>query len=304
MRLKTKILTLTGAVILAAAALWSGFSVGQAQEEPVGDVVRGGQLYQAWDQVLGVSLPNSNQAIWQEIAPNGDIEPRSWRCVTCHGWDYRGSEGWAPRAVVNRAGIPGLFSMVADPQNTIIAWLNGSKNPGHDFSEYLSRTDFQDLSAFLSSGLVAPELIADLTTQRVLGTVSTGQEVYQEYCLSCHGVDGAKINFGGAANPMYLADITLQNPWRVAHVVRFGHLQVNMPAAQEVDLGLSLQIDLLAYAQTLPQARLIGSPEFPVIEYETQAHTELLAFISLGLVVIVLSGVLWVTKRQAWRGQP
>jgi mono/diheme cytochrome c family protein len=300
MRRNAKLITLIGAAFFAAAALWVGGSTSFAQDQVVGDVVRGGQLYQAWDKVLGVNLPTSNQAIWQEIAPEGsDIEPRSWRCVTCHGWDYRGSSGWAPRAVVNRAGIPGLFAMVAEPQRTIIAWLDGTINAGHDFSEYFSETDYNDLSAFLTSGLVAPELIADLETQRVLGTVDTGEEVYQEYCLACHGVDGSKINFGPAAAPEYLADITLQNPWRVAHVVRFGHLGINLPSAEELELGFGLQLDLLAYTQTLPQASMIGSPDYPVIVYDTQAHTEMLAYTSIVLAIIVLGGAIWVTKRKA-----
>jgi mono/diheme cytochrome c family protein len=300
MRRNVKLITLIGAAYILTATFWLGVSISHAQDEIVGDVVRGGQLYEAWDRVLGVDLPGSSQAIWQEIAPQGsDIEPRSWRCVTCHGWDYRGADGWAPRAVVNQAGIPGLFSMVAEPQAVIIGWLDGSENPEHDFSEYLSETEFNDLSAFLSSGLVAPELIADLETQRVPGTVDTGEEIYLEYCLSCHGADGSKINFGGAAEPLYLADITLRNPWRVAHVVRFGHLGINMPPAAEIELGFGLQLDLLAYAQTLPQASMIGSPEYPVIVYDTQAHTELLAYASIVLVVIVLGGAIWVLKRKA-----
>jgi thiosulfate dehydrogenase len=289
---------LLGAAALAFAGLWFAVSPGYGQEAIPGDVLRGGQLYQAWDRVLEIELPERNQPIWTEIAPDEEYDPRSWRCVTCHGWDYRGSEGWAPRAVVNRAGIPGLFSMVAEGEEVILPWLDGENNPGHNFSNYLSEEDMLDLSAFLSSGLIAPELIANLETQLVPGTVSTGEVVYTDYCFACHGVDGAKINFGGAANPLYLADVALQNPWRVAHVIRFGHIGDSMPAADVVELGLSQQLDLLAYAQTLPQAKIIGSPEFQVIEYDSQANTVMLAAASIALVLVILGGAVWVTKRK------
>jgi mono/diheme cytochrome c family protein len=146
--------------------------------------------------------------------------------------------------------------------------------------------------------LILPELVADRETGVVQGTVTTGEEIYNEFCHSCHGPDGAKINFGGAANPLYLADITLQNPWRVAHVVRFGHLEITMPSAQAVEISFSQQLDLLAYAQGLPQARIIGSPEYPVIEYEDQAQTDILAFISIALVGLILGASVWVTKRK------
>jgi thiosulfate dehydrogenase len=298
MRSKAKVYLLLGSAVLALATLWLAASPGLAQDTLEGDGLRGGRLYQAWDRVLNVSLPSRNQPIWKEIAPEAEYDPLSWRCVTCHGWDYRGSEGTTLRAIVKRAGIPGLFGMVAESQDVIVAWLDGTINSGHDFSEFLTDKDMRDLSAFLSAGLIAPELIADKETQLVQGTVSSGELVYADYCFSCHNVDGAKINLGGASNPLYLADITLSNPWRVSHVVRFGHFGESMPAAVTVDLSFSRQIDLLAYMQTLPQARLIGSPEYPVIEYEFQANTETLAFVSMALVAIVLGGAVWVTKRK------
>jgi mono/diheme cytochrome c family protein len=262
-----------------------------------GDPLRGGQLYFAWDVLLEVDWPEDNQPIWQEIAPNEEFDPRSWRCVTCHGWDYSGSAGRVTRAIVKQAGFPGLFGMVAESEEVITAWLIGENNSRHDYSELLSEQDFKDLSAFLTAGLVPPELIADLETRQAIGTLSTGETLYQEYCLSCHGVEGEKLNFGVATAPLYLSDVAWQNPWRVAHVVRFGHIVTNMPAAEAVDLGFSQQIDLLAYAQSLPQATLIGSPEYPVIEYDNQADTEMLAFTAIAIVVVIFGGAFWVLKR-------
>lgn len=298
MQRKAMVSLLLGISALISAWFLGGVSEGYAQDIIEGDVERGGKLYQAWDLVLEVNLPDRDQPIWKEIAPDEEYDPHTWRCVTCHGWDYSGSDGWAPRAIVNRAGIPGLFAMVAEDEAVIISWLDGTENSGHDFSAYLSETDLRDLSAFLSSGLIQPELIADLDTQRVAGTAATGESIYLEYCLSCHGAEGAKINFGGAATPLFLGDVAQQNPWRVAHVVRFGHQNANMPSSSVVGLGFSQQLDLITYAQTLPLARIIGSEDFPVIEYEYQANTEMLAYASMALVVLILGGAVWVTKRK------
>jgi mono/diheme cytochrome c family protein len=298
MPVKAKIYLLLGAAVLATAGLWVAVLPSYGQNNLDGDPLQGGRLYYAWDQVLEVDLPGTNQPIWEEIAPGEEFDPRSWRCVTCHGWDYSGSDGRALRAIVKQAGFPGIFSMVAESEEVIIAWLNGVNNQKHDFSELLSEEDLKDISAFLSSGLVAPELIADLETREALGTLSTGETLYQEYCLSCHGVDGEKLNFGVATVPLYLSDIAWRNPWQVAHVVRFGHIQTNMPAAEAVDLAFSQQIDLLAYTQSLPQAHVIGSPDYPVIEYDNQADTEMLAYTALALVVVILGGTFWVLRRQ------
>ena len=288
---------LWGAVLLVAAGLWLAISPSFGQNDVEGDPLRGGQLYHAWDELLGVELPETNQPIWQEIAVEGEYDFRSWRCVTCHGWDYKGSEGRMLRAIVKQAGFPGLFGMLAESEDVIISWLDGESNPNHDFSDLLSEQDIKDLSAFVTSGLVPPELIADINNRQAMGTLSTGETFYLEYCLSCHGIDGETINFGGAATPLYLSDIAKQNPWHVAHVVRFGHVETNMPAAEAVELSFSQQIDLLAYTQSLPGAQVIGSPQYPMIEYEEQAETEMLAFTAMALVVVILGGTFWVLRR-------
>lgn len=297
MRRKANFYLLIGAIFLAFAGLWYSVDPSSGQDEIQGDILRGGKLYISWDKVLGTNLPDRNQPIWKEVAPDQEYDPRSWRCVTCHGWDYRGSEGSTSRAIVKHAGFPGLFGMVAEPQTEIIKWIDGTRNSGHDFSQYLAEQDLLDLSAFLSSGLVAPELIADPETKLVQGTPTTGETIYQEFCFSCHGIDGAKINFGGAAAPNYLGDMSLQNPWRVAHTIRFGHLGIAMPPAEQVDLGFSQQIDLITYTQSLPQATIIGSEEYPVIEYDSQSSTEILAYLALGLGFVILGGTAWVLNR-------
>jgi len=304
MRFKAKLSLALGCTALVIAALGFAVSSSHAQDEIEGDVLRGGQLYYAWDRVLGVPLPDHDQAIWKEVAPGQDYDPHTWRCVNCHGWDYRGSEGISPRAVVKRSGFPGLFEMVAEPEKKITSWLNGVRNAGHDFSDYFSEQDYKDLSAFLSAGLIAPDFIADPDTRLVAGTLSTGEEIYIEMCLSCHGVDGEKINFGGAVAPLYLADISLHNPWRVSHVIRFGHLGINMPAGELTDVSFSQQIDLLTYTQSLPQAKIIGSEEYPVIEYDSQADTAMLAYGAISLVVIVVGGTFLAMKRYRKMQQP
>lgn len=169
MRFKAKIFFLLGCATLVIAGLGLVVSPGYGQDEIEGDMLRGGQLYYAWDRVLEVPLPDSPQAIWKEAAPDLDFDPHSWRCVTCHGWDYRGSDGRATRAIVKRSGFPGLFGMVAESEEEITAWLDGEKNSGHDFSAFLSPQDFKDLTAFLSRGFDCPRF------DRIPGYLSGGR---------------------------------------------------------------------------------------------------------------------------------
>ena len=275
------------AVIIAVMLAVSGMTV-LAQEEPEGDPARGGRLYVAWDLEIGELTPFRNHTLWRETEK---VETASWRCVTCHGWVYKGR-------VVDDIEYPGLFSMVADPQEEVIAWLDGSKNPDHNFSRVLSDEDLLDLSAFLISGLIEPDLIVDPETLQAGGIMTVGEDLYKQACRTCHGADGARINFGTASSPVFMGDLAEDNPWLAAHTIRNGHPGLKTPTAEDFDWSFSLQIDLLTYLQRLPRIRQIGKVEFDPIDYSDQAGTIELVYASIAMMVVVFGGVGFVLLRE------
>jgi hypothetical protein len=188
---------------------------------------------------------------------------------------------------------------VAEPEENVIAWLDGSNNLNHDFSSFLTDTALQDLSAFLisSSYMVSPGLIANEETGIVRGTSMYGEELYKLKCKVCHGTDGSKINFGSAELPAFLGDMAVFDPWRMAHTIRFGHVNVKVPPGADFDWSFNNEIDLLAYTQHMPLARRILKEENQVLDYSEQADTRYMVFASIGVVVVIFGGVLWTILR-------
>jgi thiosulfate dehydrogenase len=268
-----------------------------SQSDPPGDMLRGGRLYAAWDNLASDGLPEEIHLLWPENIA-GEFPARiTWRCVNCHGWDYLGSESKSFLTATRAMEYPNLFSMIAKSEEEILPLLNGETIPNHDFSTYLNEQDLRDLSAFLSSGLTLPKLIADWETFQVQGTVEVGQQNFQEFCSFCHGLEGEKINLNTDQTPIFLGDLAWSNPWRIAHIIRFGHHQTRVPPAELLGLSFSQQIDILAFTQTLPNALEIVAPEFQAVDFDLQASTVPLMFGALSIGALILIAA-WVTLKR------
>jgi thiosulfate dehydrogenase len=279
--------------IIAALPIRTAYS----QAEPIGDLTRGGRLFASWDNLAIGALPDDLHPLWPENI-SGEFPPRyTWRCVNCHGWDYSGSQSRSFLTATRAMEYPNLFSMVAKPEEEILAYLDGSLNPDHDFSPYLTEQDLKDLSTFLSKGLILPELIADWETFQVWGTVENGKQNYEQQCASCHGLEGEIINLSTVENPVFLGDLSLSNPWRVAHQIRFGHPQTRVPPAEMLGLSFSQQIDTLAYIQTMPVAVEIVEKQFLALDFDLQASTVplLIGAMLVGSMILVAT---WVTLKR------
>ena len=286
------------ALMIIASGAWSAQPV-QGQESDQGDPARGGRLYAAWDLIRSSNLPQENNPLWPKNTPNSVPDYVTWRCVSCHGWDYRGSDSATQNYLFQGMDYPSLFSMMERPTSEILSWLNGENNPDHDFSSFLREEDLQDLSAFISTGLVPPDFIASEDTNLVFGTLSVGETGYLNFCSSCHGLEGEKINFGTTKTPIFMGDLAFSNPWHIAHTIRFGHFATLVPPASEFGLSFSQQIDILAYTQTLPTATTITDPEYQAIDFDSQASTEPLAFGAMLLTILVFAAVLVTLRRRS-----
>ena len=87
-----RIATICGFLIMVSLAMllllnpgYTAFS--QTQTTP--DIPRGGALYDNWMSVVGQQPPANNNPIWSRQTNNTLSGPDTWRCISCHGWDYQ-----------------------------------------------------------------------------------------------------------------------------------------------------------------------------------------------------------------------
>ena len=91
--------------------------------------------------------------------------------------------------------------------------------------------------------------------------------------------------------------MAVYDPWRVAHTIRFGHVNVKVRSGAKFEWSFNNEIDLLAYTQHMPLARRILKKEIQVLDYSEQADTRYMIYGSIGVVVVILGGVLWTKLR-------
>ncbi len=217
---------------------------------PAGSVSRGGLLYDRWWRVAELDEPTGDMPIWARQTTNTRSGTDTWRCKECHGWDYMGADG-AYGSGSHFTGFPGVFEAQDKTSDQLVAQLTGEVDSDHDFS-VMSDDDIADLVAFLREGLVDMSAFIDADKAAIGGDLANGEELFAASCAACHGEDGRAINFHDPAEPEYVGNIAVDNPWEFIHKVRAGQPGTAMPSA--IDAGWSMQdvIDVLAYSQTLP----------------------------------------------------
>lgn len=224
---------------------------GEAQLDQ-SSVSKGGRLYDNWWQEAGVDEPSGDQPLWTTQTTNTRSGGDTWRCKECHGWDYKGAEG-AYGSGSHFTGFPGVLDAQSKSLDDLVADLTGGVVADHDFSA-MGEDAITDLAGFLQEGLVDVTQLIDAETRAAIGGgVIPGEEIYNATCVSCHGEDGKALNFGSADEPEYVATIALDNPWEFIHKVRAGQPGTAMPAALDANGNLQDILDLLAFAQSLPE---------------------------------------------------
>ena len=210
----------------------------------------GGQLYDKWWGVLGVEPPAENNPLWATQTTNERTGKDTWRCKECHGWDYKGKDG-VYASGSHATGFPGILESASLSSEELLAWLNGGKNPDHDFSGVMEDYALNALVAFIQNEMTdsTPYVNADGT---VNGDPAKGKTMFEATCAACHGVDGKKINFGTDAEPEFFGTVAADNPWEFFHKAGLGQPGEPMPRGLALGWTLEQIADLLAYAQTLP----------------------------------------------------
>ncbi len=304
-----------GLLFLAARPVMAGIHA-QASNIP-----RGGALYDNWIAALGVQAPTGNMPIWSRQNTNTASGPDTWRCVSCHGWDYQGKEG-AYRSGSHFTGFPAIYP--ASQQKSIdelVSILKGGQDPEHDFSPYMDDAALTDLAGFLKDATIDDNEFIDMTTLKVKeGDGTHGKQLYDQSCASCHGADGQTITFRFEGQSVPLGALADQDPWRFLHKTRYG--TPGTPMVIGHDLGWTPQDgrDVLLYAQQELVSNEAAAPS-PAMEQTRVAQpnrggpasnffTGILTAISVmaaglglnilvfGILAAILLLVVWVVRRR------
>lgn len=205
----------------------------------------GGRLYDLWWIVLLSEPPERKHPAYPESGTAQGAD--TWRCVACHGWDYRGAAG-AFGAGPHYTGIKGIEAMAGADPASIAALL---RKPPHGFDAAMIPDEaLHALALFVSRGQGKPGQQIDAGTGRFQGNPAKGKPVFQNICAICHDFDGRAWITGEDDGLNNLGAIATADPWRALHKVLNGQTYADMPALRA--LHRQTVLDVLSYLQTLP----------------------------------------------------
>jgi thiosulfate dehydrogenase len=241
--------------IAAAVALSSVPSTLQAEEIGAHDglsaaqhlvaIDRGGVLYDSWYGALGKEAPKETHPAYPKAGKQKGAT--TWRCKECHGWDYKGAAGVYGKGG-RYTGIRGIRNMTYGSENAIVAIL---KAKTHGFGNLIPDEDLTALAHFVAHGQIDVDIHIDRATRKAKGDPARGERIFQTTCSRCHGSDGKQINFKTPADPEYIGTVANENPWETLHKIRMG--QPGVPMISMLAFDVQDHVNILAYAQTLPQ---------------------------------------------------
>lgn len=260
--MRSRGMLVTGLVVLLAVVLVLGGTTRQAlagspaQEE--GNLVRGAMLYDKWYAVLGVDAPKGDHPLWATQSTNTRSGEDTWRCVTCHGWDYQGKDGANREGSSGYTGFPGVYAASERlSEEELFKVVSGGAGEAHDFSAYLDEASRRDLALFLKKGLVDDSQYIDPVSLKVIGgDAPHGKQLFDAQCARCHGEDGNLLPFRIGGSNVGLGELSTVDPWRFLAKTRFGTPGTDMVIGY--DLGWQAQDgrDVLAYARSLAKSEV------------------------------------------------
>jgi thiosulfate dehydrogenase len=207
---------------------------------------RGGRLYDNWINALEADKPKTTHPAW----PASNTKKKgatTWRCKSCHGWDYRGADGKYATGSY-QTGIPGIMSSKGKSVDAITAAIRGGP---HGFTDKMIDDEQMGyLAAFVSRGLDNMNKYIKFETGDVKGDPKKGAPIFQTNCAACHGFDGRSLDWGDEKEPGFVGTEANANPWEVLHKIRNGH-----PGTEMISLRafrIKDAVNLLAYTRTLP----------------------------------------------------
>ncbi len=207
----------------------------------------GGRIYDNWWVALDVAEPRGTHPSYPEVGQKSG--PATWRCKTCHGWDFLGSEGIYSEGSSNYTGIGGIRAAQGRSVEQIAATLRDST---HLYTtDMISDEQLGRIAAFVSRGQIDVAKYVDLETrQMIAGDINRGRGIFQTVCAACHGYDGRLLDWGDGESSNFVGTEASELPDEVLHKVLSSH-----PGAAMINLRafpVDYSVDVVAYAATLP----------------------------------------------------
>jgi thiosulfate dehydrogenase len=200
----------------------------------------GGKLYDDLWMVLDQPTPEGRNPA---VPADPGVDNRStWRCATCHGWDYRG-------ATVGDVTFPGLTGLAGSDAADIQQKIVDAKHPfpGKDVPDL----GLELLSIFVRDGLYDRDDFLDADGQAT-GDPEIGRDIFEGACINCHQLDGRRFLRGERGDRSSLGWVVRNRPEQALHKILNG-----VPAAEMLSLRFLAReplSDLLAYLQALDPA--------------------------------------------------
>ncbi len=207
-----------------------------ANASDAASVVRGARLYDNLGVELKIRMPNQSNPVFktqQTRVPMAD----TWRCVECHGWDYKGQNGFS-----------GIRSRLKGDPAAVASIL---KDANHKYDDLLDDGDRQDLANFVTEGQTDMSKLVDLAG-RSKTNLGNADKIFATVCANCHGLEGDRLR---QIPPLGIS--ARQRPTEVLHVALNGHPGGDMPALRT--LGEDVAAKMLGYLQTLRTVNLPSS---------------------------------------------
>lgn len=237
----------TAAAVACGIPLWLS-APPAAADEMMSVIARGGRLYDNWWRELDERPPADRHVSYPLGSAAATDAPRSWRCVECHGWDYRGSAGQFGKGE-RYTGIKGITALAGTEPAKVLSILRDSR---HGYGEVMDPQDLNDLAAFVALGQSPLMARIDPASGKLTADPKPAAAIYLTVCASCHGVDGQAM-----ANIPPLGDLARSDPWQTLHNILNGHAGGSMPSLRALDDSIILST--LAFLQTLPETSQITS---------------------------------------------
>jgi len=168
----------------------------------------------------------------------------TWRCVSCHGWDYSGPDGHLGKRVSSPFFVS-LRNSVGKPAREITGVLTSGRH--REIVEVLDPQQVEALSVFISLG--QHDIRKVLSDGQATGSSERGKDIFEGACVSCHQKDGKAYIQGEPGDKPALGWVAINRPAQALHKIRNG-----VPGADMLSLRFLPQsrvTDLLTYLQTL-----------------------------------------------------
>lgn len=218
----------------------------EGTEHEFGDafiVSLGGKLYDDFWQGSGASPPTRrNPAFPSDITAN---DTDSWRCVSCHGWDYDGADKTTGSEQQHRQFVSLRHLQGVDPFK--VTELFARSHADHP----VQRTGGLPLDLIVLFVSVGQYQTRNLQSYKppTPAHVNRGRDIFEGVCMSCHDPDGKS---GFEMHPgirRSLGWLARNKPKRSMHKIVNGVPGQSMLALRFLEEAVIS--DLLAYLKTL-----------------------------------------------------